>query len=169
MAVRELKMFGAVELTTAASPVKMWDSRLHTLVEDMFDTMYARGGVGLAGNQIGVLQRLFVYDTRRRGNGLRGVLINPTWEPLSEEVQHGAEGCLSIPGISLNTPRYQLIQASGFDQYGRRQAIVASGLLARCIQHESDHLDGTLFLDRVSRDQKREAIATFRSTHPELF
>lgn len=169
MAVRELKMFGAVELTTPAAPVKVWDSRLQRLVGDMFDTMYARGGVGLAGNQIGVLQRLFVYDTRRRGNGLCGVLMNPTWEPLSEEIQQGAEGCLSIPGISLNTPRYQLVQASGFDQFGRRQSIVASGLLARCIQHESDHLDGTLFLDRVSPEKKREAIATLRATNPELF
>lgn len=95
--------------------------------------------------------------------------MNPTWEPLSEEIQQGAEGCLSIPGISLNTPRYQLVQASGFDQFGRRQSIVASGLLARCIQHESDHLDGTLFLDRVSPEKKREAIATLRATNPELF
>lgn len=169
MAVRPLLLFGAAELTSAAAPVKTWDSRLETLVKDMFETMYASGGVGLAGNQIGVLQRIFVFDTRRAGAGLRGVLINPTWEPVGKQLQVGSEGCLSIPGISLATPRYNTVRACGYDQFGRPHTIVASGLLARCIQHESDHLDGTLFLDRVTREQKREALAQLRATHPELF
>ena len=164
MTVREVRFFGDPVLTSRADEVTDFDESLATLVDDMFDTMEDAGGVGLAGNQIGVLRRVFVFDCSHVDGGLRGHVINPVWEPIGEETQTGTEGCLSIPDVSADTTRYETVRLSGRDKDGNPIGIVASGLLARCIQHETDHLDGVLFLKRLDPAERKAAMSVIRSS-----
>lgn len=159
MAQRPLRYFGDPVLTTAASPVERFDDGLRVLVRDMEATMDAAGGVGLAANQIGVTQRVFVYACL----GMRGHLINPVWHPLGDAMQTGGEGCLSIPGIRAEVTRHAAVVATGYDMYGRPVTLRANGLLARCIQHETDHLDGVLFLSRMEPADRKAAMAEIRA------
>lgn len=160
MTVRPLRLFGDPVLTTVAAPVAEFDDGLRRLVADMLETMDAAGGVGLAANQIGIARRVFVFDCQ----GMRGAIINPVWAPLDGSEQVGPEGCLSIPGIRADVARHNTLVASGADAFGRPLAIRATGLLARCIQHESDHLDGVLFLSRMEPAAKKQAMAQIRAT-----
>ncbi|AWB81839.1 peptide deformylase [Corynebacterium yudongzhengii] len=165
MTLREIRLFGDPVLTTQAAEVDKADfgsEKLRLQVEDMLETMDEAGGVGLAANQIGSLRRVIVFDTTHQPGGLRGHLINPRWQPLTRESQLGPEGCLSIPGISADTPRSYRVQASGYDVEGRPIGIAATGLLARCLQHEHDHLEGVLFLSRLDDAARREAMAAIR-------
>jgi len=114
-------------------------------------------GAGLAAPQIGVSLRVFTYYV----DGTLGHLINPDLD-LSEELQDGEEGCLSFPGIFYNTPRALRVVAKGFDQHGEPVTIEGSELLARAVQHETDHLDGVLFIDRMDRDQRKLALKAIR-------
>lgn len=160
MALRPIRMYGDPVLNTRATEVNDFGSpKLRTQVADMLETMDAARGVGLAANQIGLLNRVIVFDTSHIPGGFRGHLLNPRWEAIGEQRQVGREGCLSIPGISLDTERYQQVQVRGVDQDGRPVAIQASGLLARCFQHEIDHLDGILFLKRLSPELRKQANA----------
>lgn len=163
MSVKEIRLFGDPVLTSRAEEVVDFDQALETLVGDMLETMDAAGGVGLAGNQVGVLRRVFVYDCSHKEDGLRGHIVNPVWEAVGEETQLGNEGCLSIPEISKETERYQTVRVSGQDMHGNPVSMVASGLMARCIQHETDHLDGVLFLRRLSKELRKEAMAEIRT------
>lgn len=158
MAVREIRLFGDPVLNSVADPVTVYDARLRRLVADMLETMDNAGGVGLAGNQVGVTKRVFVFDCQ----GLRGHIINPVWRPLGEEMQHGREGCLSVPGVTGEVTRHNTVVARGVDMFGRPLALRATGLLARCIQHETDHLDGVMFMRRMDPEQRREAMAHIR-------
>lgn len=162
MTIREIRLFGDPVLTTQAAEVTEFDAKLETLVADMLETMDAAGGVGLAANQIGVLKRVFVFDCSHVEDGLRGHIINPEWEAIGEETQTGPEGCLSIPDISEETTRWQTVRVSGQDVEGKPIVIVASGLMARCIQHETDHLDGILFLKRLDKDSRKQAMSHIR-------
>lgn len=165
MTIRPIRLFGDPVLSSPAKEVSAFGTdSLRSLVGDMFATMDDAGGVGLAANQIGRLDRVFVYDTTHQPSGMRGHLINPVWRPLGDVRRSGPEGCLSIPGISADTPRHATVAVRGFDVDGRRVSLVASGLLARCVQHESDHLDGVLFLYRLSPEARKDAMAAVRSS-----
>ncbi len=136
---------------------------LHALVEDMFDTMVAAQGVGLAANQIGVDLRLFVYDCPdEQGVRHRGAVANPVLETSERpetmpDPDDDWEGCLSVPGESFPTGRAGWARVTGVDADGAPVTVEGTGLLARCLQHETDHLDGTLYLDRLVGRYAREA------------
>lgn len=162
MTSHDIRIFGDPVLTSRADEITAFDDSLKHLVEDMLDTMDAAGGVGLAANQIGVLRRVFVFDCTTEEDGMRGHIINPQWEPVGEETQLGPEGCLSIPEVLADTERYQTVRVTGYDYDGDPLTITASGLMARCIQHETDHLDGVLFLRRLTPERRKEAMAYIR-------
>jgi peptide deformylase len=157
VAIQLIRLFGDPVLRTPASPVTDFDKELRILVRDLEDTMSDAPGAGLAAPQIGVGLRVFTYYV----DGALGHLINPDLD-LSEEMQDGEEGCLSFPGIYYDTPRALRVVAKGYDQHGEPVTIEGSELLARAIQHETDHLDGILFIDRMDRDQRKLALKAIR-------
>lgn len=158
MAVREVRLFGDPVLLSKADTVTDFDGTLSHLIDDMLDTMDAHQGVGLAANQVGVLQRVFVYDCE----GTRGHIVNPKWEAIGEETLHESEGCLSIPGVNAPVTRHAQVRVTGQDRHGTPVSFEAEGLLARCVQHESDHLDGVLFLKRLQGDERKAAMRELR-------
>ena len=164
MTVREVRLYGDPVLTTRAEEITEFGPSLERLAQDMLETMEAAGGVGLAANQIGVTKRIFVFDCSHYQHGLRGAVINPVWEAVGQDMQLGAEGCLSIPGISQPTERFSTVRLRGFDSHGRPISMLASGLMARCIQHETDHLDGILFLQRLSDELRKDSMKTIRQS-----
>lgn len=166
MTIRPIRLFGDPVLKSVASPVapERFDDKLRKLVEDMLETMDAAGGVGLAANQVGVLQRVFVYDTTHTESGLRGHVVNPTWVAVGDEMQYGNEGCLSVPDLVFDVERHQTVLLTGRDVENRPVAVEASGLLARCIQHEADHLDGVMYLSRLDMEQHKQAMAEVRAS-----
>jgi peptide deformylase len=157
VAIQPIRLFGDPVLRTPASPVTDFDKELRVLVKDLEDTMMDAPGAGLAAPQIGVGLRVFTYYV----DGVLGHLINPDLD-LSDDLQEGEEGCLSFPGIYYDTPRALRVVAKGFDLHGEPVTIEGSELLARAIQHESDHLDGILFIDRMNRDQRKLALKSIR-------
>ena len=157
MAIQPIRLFGDPVLRTPAESVTTFDKELRALVKDLQETMMDAPGAGLAAPQIGVSLRVFTYYV----DGALGHLINPDLD-LSEELQDGEEGCLSFPGIFYNTPRALRVVAKGFDQHGEPVTIEGSELLARAVQHETDHLDGVLFIDRMDRDQRKLALKAIR-------
>ena len=164
MTVREVRLYGDPVLTTRAEEITEFGPSLERLAQDMLETMEAAGGVGLAANQIGVTKRIFVFDCSHYQHGLRGAVINPVWEAVGQDMQLGTEGCLSIPGISQPTERFSTVRLRGFDPHGRPISMLASGLMARCIQHETDHLDGLLFLQRLSDELRKDSMKTIRQS-----
>ncbi|OFS22579.1 peptide deformylase [Corynebacterium sp. HMSC04H06] len=170
MTLRQIRLFGDPVLNTAADAVTSFGPGLRALARDMLETMDEAGGVGLAANQVGVTQRVFVYDCPDGSARRRGVLVNPSWAPVlpgadgeAATLVLGREGCLSIPGVPGTVPRHERVVVSGTDEWGRPVCLLTGGLLARCIQHESDHLDGVLFLAHLSTEDRREAMAAIRS------
>ena len=157
MAIQPIRLFGDPVLRTPAEPVTTFDKELRGLVKDLEETMMDAPGAGLAAPQIGVGLRVFTYYV----DGTLGHLINPDLD-LSEELQDGEEGCLSFPGIYYDTPRALRVVAKGFDLHGEPVTIEGSELLARAVQHETDHLDGILFIDRMDRDQRKLALKAIR-------
>lgn len=157
MAIQPIRLFGDPVLRTPAEPVTTFDKELRKLVRDLVDTMQDAPGVGLAAPQIGVGLRVFTYDIE----GVVGHLINPVLD-LSEEQQDGDEGCLSFPGLAFPCKRAMNAVAKGFNEYGDPIVIEGSELLARCVQHETDHLDGVLFIDRLDPDQRKLAMRAIR-------
>lgn len=158
MAVRPIRLFGDPVLRTPALEVADFDAEIRHLVRDLTETMLDASGAGLAAPQIGVGLRVFTWNV----NDTVGHLINPTLT-LSEEIQDGDEGCLSLPGITIDCRRAMTVVARGFDMHGEPQEIAGSELLARALQHETDHLDGVLFIDRLDREKRREAMRQIRS------
>ena len=157
MAIRPIRLFGDPVLRTAAEPVVDFDKELRTLVADLTDTMLDAPGRGLAAPQVGIGLRVFTWYV----DGELGHLVNPQLT-LSEETQDGEEGCLSIPGLSIDCVRALDVVAHGFDMHGEPLVVEGSEMLARAIQHETDHLDGILFLDRLDRERRREAMRLIR-------
>jgi len=157
VAIQPIRLFGDPVLRTPAEVVTTFDKELRGLVRDLVDTMQDAPGVGLAAPQIGVGLRVFTYDI----DGVIGHLINPTLD-LSDEQQDGDEGCLSFPGLAFPTPRHLRVVATGFNMHGDPVTIEGSELLARCIQHEVDHLDGILFIDRMDPEQRKLAMKAIR-------
>jgi peptide deformylase len=156
--VQPIRLFGDPVLRTAAEPVADFDAELRRLVADLTDTMVEQSGVGLAAPQIGVGLRVFTFDV----DDVLGHLINPVLRFDDEEEQDGTEGCLSIPGIYHDTKRRMNVVAKGFNSYGDPMQIVGTGLMARCLQHETDHLDGVLFLDRLDAEGRKAAMKEIR-------
>ena len=150
MAVRPVRLYGDPVLRQRAAEVREFDGTLQSLLEEMRETMKAYNGVGLAANQVGVLQRVLIVDVPREdGPRQRYVLINPVIEKRSGTIK-GEEGCLSIPGIWEEVTRAKKLVVSAVDEQGKSYTIEAEDYLARAIQHEVDHLDGVLFVDRLS-------------------
>jgi peptide deformylase len=159
MSIQPIRLFGDPVLTTPAAAVIDFDKELRTLVEDLTDTMLEAPGAGLAAPQIGVPLRVFVWDV----DEAIGHLINPTLD-LSEELQDGEEGCLSFPALSYETPRAFRAVAKGFNMYGEPVTVEGTELLARCLQHETDHLDGIVFIDRLSAQDRKLAMKEIRES-----
>ena len=157
MAIKDIRLFGDPLLRTPAGPVVDFDKELARLVADLTDTMMDAPGAGLAAPQIGVGLRVFTWWV----DGQLGHLVNPSLD-LSDEEQEGPEGCLSLPGIQYDTRRALRVVARGFDLHGEPVAIEGSELLARAIQHESDHLDGILFVDRLDTATRKLAMKEIR-------
>jgi peptide deformylase len=154
-----IRLFGDPVLRTPADPVADFDRELRRLVTDLTDTMLGQGGAGLAAPQIGVGLRVFTFDV----DDVVGHLVNPVLQFPDEEEQDGPEGCLSIPGVYIDTKRRQNVVARGFNSHGDPVQIVGTGLMSRCVQHETDHLDGVLFLDRLDAEARKEAMRQIRA------
>ena len=159
MTVQPIRLFGDPVLRTAADPVVTFDKELRTLAKDLLETLLDEGGAGLAGPQIGVGLRIFAFDV----DDVTGVIVNPELHFPDEEEQDGPEGCLSIPGIYIDTKRRMNVVATGFNEYGDPVRLVGNGLMARCCQHETDHLDGVLFLDRLDAKRRKDAMKQIRA------
>ena len=157
MAIQPIRLFGDPVLRTPAQPVTDFDKELRQLVKDLEETMLDAPGAGLAAPQIGVGLRVFTYHV----DGVLGHLINPTLD-LSDEMQDGEEGCLSFPGLAYDTPRAWRVVAKGVDQHGEPLTIEGTEMLARAVQHETDHLDGVLFIDRMDKAQRKLALKAIR-------
>ena len=150
MAIRPVRIYGDPVLRTRAKEVAQFDDSLRQLVLDMEETMRAYNGVGLAANQVGVTQRVLIVDVPvTEDTHERHVLVNPVLSERSGQ-EDGEEGCLSIPGIYEDVKRALEVRVRGFDEHGTPVDFVAQGYLARAIQHEVDHVDGVLFVDRLS-------------------
>lgn len=163
MAVHPIRIAGDPVLHHPTRPVTEFDDALRTLVDDMFETMAAANGVGLAANQIGVDLRLFVYDCPDdEGVRHRGLVVNPalTTSGVPETMpdpDDDYEGCLSVPGETFPTGRADWAKVTGVDATGAPVEVEGTGFFARCLQHETDHLDGYLYLDRLVGRHRRES------------
>jgi peptide deformylase len=156
--VRPIRLFGDPVLRTPADPVVDFDQELRILIKDLTETLLDEGGAGLAAPQLGIGLRVFVFDVE----DTVGHLVNPLLAFPDDQEQEGPEGCLSIPGIYIDTKRRLNVVAKGYDQYGEAIQVVGTGLLARCCQHETDHLDGVLFVDRLDPAGRKEAMKRIR-------
>jgi peptide deformylase len=156
--VQPIRLFGDPVLRSKAAPVTDFDKELRRLVADLTDTMQNAPGAGLAAPQIGVGLRVFTWYV----DGELGHLVNPSLD-LSEEQQDGPEGCLSLPDLTYDCRRALSVVAKGFDMHGEPVTIEGSELLARAIQHETDHLDGVLYVDTLKGDARRQALRAVRS------
>jgi peptide deformylase len=156
--VRPIRLFGDPVLRTPADRVVDFDKELRALVKDLTTTLLDQGGAGLAAPQIGVGLRVFAFDV----DDVVGHLVNPELHFPDEEDQEGPEGCLSIPGIFIDTKRRMNVVAKGFNEYGEPVQLVGTGTMARCCQHETDHLDGVLFLDRLGPQARKLAMKQIR-------
>ncbi|MCW2525152.1 MAG: def [Pseudonocardiales bacterium] len=159
MTALPIRIFGDPVLRTPADVVNVFDKELRRLVADLTDTMLAAPGSGLAAPQIGVALRVFTYHVSEEE---QGHLINPTLHFPDELTQDGLEGCLSIPGLSFDCIRRENVVAHGQNMYGDPITVEGTARLARAIQHETDHLDGVLFVDRLDRETRKEAMRAIR-------
>ena len=156
--VLDIRTFGDPVLKTRAAPVESFDESLVRLTEDMLSTMRDNEGVGLAANQVGRLKRVLVAEVEDE----EYVIVNPVLSDIAETTEWGPEGCLSIPGIQVEVERPTAVTVSGQDVSGKPLRIEASDLLARVLQHEVDHLDGALILDRTDRESRKAAMREWR-------
>lgn len=158
MPILPVRTIGDPVLRTRAEEVTVFDDALRRLVADMHETMLDVGGVGLAAPQVGVSVRVFTWAVE----GGQGHVVNPVLE-VGDEPQEGGEGCLSVPGLGFETPRRAWARVTGVDRDGRPVAVEGTGLLARCLQHETDHLDGRLYVDRLVGEARKEAMRALRA------
>jgi peptide deformylase len=159
MPIQPIRLFGDPVLVTPSVAVVDFDKELRTLVADLTETMMNAPGAGLAAPQIGVPLRVFVWDI----NESLGHLINPSLD-LSEDQQIGEEGCLSFPELRYDTPRAMRVVAKGWNMFGEPITVEGSELLARALQHETDHLDGILFIDRLLKENRKNAMKEIRES-----
>ena len=161
MAILNIRIIGDPVLRTVADPVTEFGPELAKLVADMTETMEDVDGAGLAAPQIGVSQRVFTY----RIGGVEGHIINPVLENSEDYQPDQIEGCLSIPGLGFPVRRFRTTRATGVDLNGQPVSVDAAGLLARCFQHETDHLDGILYTDRLEGEDRKSALRSIRNAN----
>jgi peptide deformylase len=159
MTVQPIRLFGDPVLRTAAEPVTDFDKELRTLVADLAETMLDAPGQGLAAPQIGVGLRVFTFHVH---DSMSGHLVNPVLHFPDDEEEDGPEGCLSIPGLTFDCRRKANVVAHGQNMYGDPITVEGTAMLARCVQHETDHLDGVLFVDRLDAETRRSAMKAIR-------
>jgi peptide deformylase len=160
MTAREIRLFGDPVLKTVCDAISNIDDKTRALIADLIDTTELPGRAGVAAPQIGVNLRAFSYNV----NGELGYLINPVLVEVSGEKKLLEEGCLSLPGLWHETPRYEFARASGVDLEGKPVEVQGTGLLAQMLQHECDHLDGLVYLDRLEGDEHKAAMKILRAT-----
>ena len=156
--VRPIRLLGDPVLRTPSEPVSSFDAELRALVDDLLETVALPGRAGLAAPQIGVNVRVFSYNA----DGVVGYVVNPVIVATEGE-QDGEEGCLSIPNLYFPTPRALSATVAGVDKYGEPITVSGSGLLGRALQHETDHLDGRLYIDTLKGDARRQALRAVRA------
>ena len=159
-ALRRVRKFGDPVLRASALPVERFDDQLRTEIERMGELMHDALGVGLAATQLGIMHRVLVY--RALPEDPLTALVNPVLEWASEEREQAEEGCLSLPGVHVEVERPARVRVRARDGAGEETVIEAEGLPARIVQHEMDHLDGVLILDRISREARKEAMRAMR-------
>lgn len=159
-ALQHVRKYGDPVLRARALEIEHFDEALRAEVRRMGRLMHDAYGIGLAATQLGRMHRLLVYRTELEGS--IAALVNPVLEWASKDKESSEEGCLSLPGVGVDVERPVHVRVRALDEYGRPILVEASGLEARVIQHEMDHLDGVLILDRTSRDQRKQAMKTLR-------
>ena len=160
MPERPIRLFGDPVLKTVSAPVEQVDDRVRALVVDLIDSVKLPGRAGVAAAQIGVNLRVFSFNV----DGEIGYIINPEIVELSGEVEAIDEGCLSVPGLWHKTPRHAFARVRGIDLDGNEIELSGTGLMAQALQHETDHLDGLLYLDRLEKDERRAAMKAVRES-----
>ena len=164
MALLPILEFPDPRLRKVASPVTVFDAKLEVLIDDMFETMYDSQGIGLAATQIDVHKRLLVIDVSESKDSPL-VFINPSFEIIEDELSEYDEGCLSVPGFYETVSRPKGIKVQAQDRKGEKFEIEAEGILATCIQHENDHLDGKLFVDYISALKRQRIRSKLEKEH----
>ena len=165
MSIKPLIILPDPVLRQLSKPVERVDAPLRRLADDMLETMYDAPGIGLAAIQIGEPLRMLVIDLAKEGEPRAPqVFINPEIVSQADERSVYEEGCLSIPGITIDCKRALHVVAHGFDMYGERTIVEGSEMLARALQHETDHLDGIMFIDRLDKESRREAMKLIRES-----
>jgi len=157
---RQIRLFGDPVLKTPSEPIAQIDDGVRGLVEDLVDSVLPPGRAGVAAPQIGVDKRAFSYNV----DGQVGYVINPVLVEVSGEPELMDEGCLSVPGLWFKTLRYPFARVTGIDLDGNEVELSGTGVLAQALQHETDHLDGKLYLDRLDKESRREAMKQVRSS-----
>jgi peptide deformylase len=161
--VRSIRKFGDPVLREACAPVSDFDAGLENLIADMFATMYSVNGIGLAANQVGVTLQVFVFDAPDNlGSWHRGYMVNPRRTFVSKDEPDDSEGCLSIPGVYAEFPRAGRVICEGQDMNGAPIRAEGEAYFARCLLHETQHLDGTVFIDLLEGKTRKEALKAFR-------
>jgi peptide deformylase len=158
--VREIRLFGDPVLKTVSDPIGDIDDRVRSLVDDLMDSVRVPGRAGVAASQIGVNLRAFSYNV----DGEVGYILNPVLVEVSGEPELIDEGCLSVPDLWFKTSRYPFARATGIDLDGKPVEVSGTGVLAQALQHETDHLDGLLYLDRLDKPTRREAMRQVRES-----
>lgn len=161
MPVREIRLFGDPVLKTPTDPIGVIDERVRALIQDLLDSVDMPGRAGVAANQIGVGLRAFSYNV----NGEIGYIINPQLVETSGDAELVDEGCLSVPGMWHKTMRYPHAKAVGIDLDGNELVLEGEGLMAQMLQHECDHLDGLVYLDRLDKEGRKEAMRQVRESN----
>lgn len=160
MPERPIRRFGDPVLKTATDPVTVFDRKLRDLVRDLLDSTHMEGRAGVAATQIGSTRRVFAYHVE----GELGYVVNPELVETGGELREIGEGCLSVPGLWYPTPRWETAVVRGVDQDNAPVVVQGEGLMAQMLQHEVDHLDGLVYLDRLSPENRRAALRAVRES-----
>ena len=160
MPERQIRLFGDPVLKTVSDPIDGIDDRVRGLVQDLVDSVRLPGRAGVAASQIGVNLRAFSYNV----DGVIGYILNPTVVELSGEPDLVDEGCLSVPGLWYPTKRYPFARVTGIDLDNKLIELSGTGIMAQALQHETDHLDGYLYIDRLDKDNRKAAMKEIRES-----
>ena len=160
MPERQIRLFGDPVLKTVSDPIGTIDARVRSLIEDLVDSVRLPGRAGVAASQIGVNLRAFSFNV----DGEIGYILNPVLVEVSGEPELVDEGCLSVPGLWYPTKRYPFARVTGMDLDGTAVELSGSGIMAQALQHETDHLDGLLYLDRLDKENRRTAMKEVRES-----
>jgi len=157
---RQIRLFGDPVLKTVSDPIGIIDSRVRGLVDDLVDSVRLPGRAGVAASQIGVNLRAFSYNV----DGVIGYILNPVLTEVTGEPELVEEGCLSVPGLWYPTKRFPFARVTGIDLEGNPVELSGTGIMAQALQHETDHLDGLVYLDRLDKENRRAAMKEIRES-----